>query len=308
AGGRGHRIPSRHRGGGGTGRRRTHGDGVHRCARGRPGPGGDPRSARVAGPYRRARSARTHRRPGHRRAPGRAPGDGRTLRSPHRRERDADRGPHRPRRAAPPAHPPVVGRDRRRRDRRRTSGAHRRCTRRPARGRRDQGGGAVGTEPVGPADTGDRPTPALLSVRTWTDLPERTPLLLVPIGATEQHGPHLPLDTDTRIAVALAERAAARCDALLAPPIAYGASGEHEGFAGTISLGNEALARLVIEYGRSAHRWAARLLLVNGHGGNVSALAAAVTRLREEGRDTAWWTPVIEAGDAHAGRTETAMM
>ncbi len=166
----------------------------------------------------------------------------------------------------------------------------------------------MGTEPVGPADTGDRPTPALLSVRTWTDLPERTPLLLVPIGATEQHGPHLPLDTDTRIAVALAERAAARCDALLAPPIAYGASGEHEGFAGTISLGNEALVRLVIEYGRSAHRWAARLLLVNGHGGNVSALAAAVTRLREEGRDTAWWTPVIAAGDAHAGRTETAMM
>lgn len=166
----------------------------------------------------------------------------------------------------------------------------------------------MGARPVDLAGTGARPEPGRLDAHTWTDLPTRTPLLLVPIGATEQHGPHLPLDTDTRIAVALAERAAARRGTLLAPALAYGASGEHEGFSGTISLGNEALVRLLIEYGRSAHRWAARLLLVNGHGGNVSALAAAVTRLREEGRDTAWWTPVIEAGDAHAGRTETAMM
>lgn len=166
----------------------------------------------------------------------------------------------------------------------------------------------MGAEPVDPADVDARPTPERLGARTWTELPARTPLLLVPIGATEQHGPHLPLDTDTRIAVALAERAAARRGAPIAPALAYGASGEHEGFAGTISLGNEALARLLIEYGRSAHRWAERMLLVNGHGGNVSALAAAVTRLRDEGRDTAWWTPVIDGGDAHAGRTETAMM
>lgn len=176
----------------------------------------------------------------------------------------------------------------------------------------------MGAEPVapGPGDPGPggpdaadaRPAPDRLGARTWTELPTPAPLLLVPIGATEQHGPHLPLDTDTRIAAALAARAADRCDALLAPALAYGASGEHEGFAGTISLGNEALATVLIEYGRSAHRWADRVLLVNGHGGNVSALAAAVTRLRTEGRDTAWWTPVIEAGDAHAGRTETAMM
>ena len=86
-------------------------------------------------------------------------------------------------------------------------------------------------------------------------------LLAVPVGATEQHGPHLPLDTDTRIASAIAERVCGRSKAsglLCAPDLNYGASGEHEGFAGTISIGHEALRGLLVEYGRSACRWAAR--------------------------------------------------
>lgn len=137
-------------------------------------------------------------------------------------------------------------------------------------------------------------------------------LLVVPVGSLEQHGPHLPLDTDTRIAAAFAESLAQSQPAsrgiLVAPPIAYGASGEHEGFRGTISIGAEALRALMVEYGRSACRWAPRLLLVNGHGGNVSALTAAVRLLRYEGRDVAWWTPLIPDGDAHAGASETSMM
>ena len=77
---------------------------------------------------------------------------------------------------------------------------------------------------------------------TWPDLPER-PLLLVPLGAVEQHGHHLPLTTDTVIACAVADAAATSLDgALLAPALAYGASGEHEGFAGTISIGTNAHA------------------------------------------------------------------
>jgi len=59
-------------------------------------------------------------------------------------------------------------------------------------------------------------------------------LLAVPLGSTEQHGPHLPLATDTDIAVALCRRlAAARDDVLIAPTVAYGSSGEHAGFPGT---------------------------------------------------------------------------
>jgi creatinine amidohydrolase len=131
--------------------------------------------------------------------------------------------------------------------------------------------------------------------------------LLVPVGSTEQHGPHLPLDTDARVAAAVASRAAAGTDVLVASPIAYGASGEHEAFAGTVSIGHEALRLLLVELGRSAARWAARLVFVNGHGGNVPTLVDAVTRLRYEGRDAAWF-PCAPGGDAHAGRTETSLV
>ncbi|TYP88059.1 mycofactocin biosynthesis peptidyl-dipeptidase MftE [Blastococcus xanthinilyticus] len=143
---------------------------------------------------------------------------------------------------------------------------------------------------------------------TWPELPDR-PLVVVPLGAVEQHGPHLPLATDTRTAEAVARAALPGIDgALLAPAIAYGASGEHEGFPGTVSIGTEALTALLVEYGRSAGRWAGRLLVVNGHGGNYDALRAAVPRLRAEGRDVAWWPLAVRAGDAHAGRTETSLM
>ena len=77
-------------------------------------------------------------------------------------------------------------------------------------------------------------------------------VLILPLGSCEQHGPHLPLDTDTRIAVALAHGiAAARTDAVVAPAVAFGSSGEHEGFAGTLSVGTEALRLLLVELVRS---------------------------------------------------------
>jgi mycofactocin precursor peptide peptidase len=136
------------------------------------------------------------------------------------------------------------------------------------------------------------------------------PSILVPLGSTEQHGPHLPLDTDTRIATAVARGARARLEQewLVAPPIAYGASGEHQDFAGTISIGTEALTMLLVEYGRSAACWAQRLVFVNGHGGNIGALHSAVRTLRAEGRDVGWCPCVAAGGDAHAGHTETSVL
>lgn len=147
-----------------------------------------------------------------------------------------------------------------------------------------------------------------LAATAWPDLGEGV-LLVVPLGSVEQHGPHLPLTTDTAVATAVATDAAGLLDgALLAPALAYGASGEHEDFPGTISLGTEALTGLLVEYGRSACRWAARVLLVNGHGGNLDALRAAGAVLRREGRDVAWYPCGLPGADAHAGRTETALM
>src|SRR4051812_36957584 len=148
----------------------------------------------------------------------------------------------------------------------------------------------------------------MLAGAVWPDVPDR-PLVVVPLGAVEQHGHHLPLATDTAVAAAVAEAAVGRlAGALLAPALAYGASGEHEGFPGTVSLGTEALTGLLIEYGRSACRWAGRVLIVNGHGGNLDALRTAGGLLRSEGRDVAWFPCGVPGGDAHAGRAETSLM
>lgn len=155
-----------------------------------------------------------------------------------------------------------------------------------------------------------------LGDRRWTDLPA-APLVLIPVGSTEQHGPHLPLDTDTRVAHAVAESVARDGGWLLGPAVPVGASGEHEGFPGTISIGTVALTMVLVELGRSLGRWAGQVVLVNGHGGNLEALRAAVPTLRYEGRDVAWWpclpSPAATARlpvppDAHAGRLETSLM
>jgi mycofactocin precursor peptide peptidase len=132
-------------------------------------------------------------------------------------------------------------------------------------------------------------------------------LLAIPVGATEQHGPHLPLSTDTDLAAALCARlAAARTGVLVAPPLAYGGSGEHQDFPGTLSIGTEAVELLLVELGRSATRTFSRMLLVSTHGGNADAVRWAERRLRAESRDVLAWLPDWE-GDAHAGRAETSL-
>lgn len=159
----------------------------------------------------------------------------------------------------------------------------------------------------------DDADPIDLGGQRWPDVrPGLT--LLVPLGSTEQHGPHLPLDTDTVIAAELAIRAAARCgDAVIvAPALPYGASGEHAGFHGTLSIGTSALTSVLVELGRSATPPNggpfARLVFVNGHGGNHTALTVALAILQDEGRNvTAWW-PQVTGGDAHAGHTETSLL
>ncbi|BBY59421.1 mycofactocin biosynthesis peptidyl-dipeptidase MftE [Mycolicibacterium sarraceniae] len=149
---------------------------------------------------------------------------------------------------------------------------------------------------------------------TSSQLRDTSLTIVIPVGSTEQHGPHLPLDTDTRIATAVSRTATEvlnRSDPdqyLLAPAVAYGASGEHQGFPGTVSIGTEVLTSVLIEYGRSACGWARRLVFVNGHGGNLEAMRAAVRRLRAEGRDATWCPCVAEGGDAHAGHTETSVL
>jgi len=140
------------------------------------------------------------------------------------------------------------------------------------------------------------------------------PIVLVPVGSTEQHGPHLPLATDTIIAEELAGRGVHHTDGLMiGPTISVSASGEHAGFPGTLSIGSEVMSSVIVELVRSAD-WAAGVVLVNGHGGNHEAIVAAVATLTAEGRRVLSWWPSwpqrLDGGpaDLHAGRIETSMM
>jgi len=134
------------------------------------------------------------------------------------------------------------------------------------------------------------------------------PGLLLPLGSCEQHGPHLPVNTDARIATAVAARVAeARPNLVVAPTLPYGASGEHQGLAGTISIGLEALELVVVETARTLGPEFSGLVLFSWHGGNMAALQRAVQTIRTEGRRVLHLIPRVH-GDAHAGRMETSIM
>ena len=94
----------------------------------------------------------------------------------------------------------------------------------------------------------------------------------------------------------------------IAPAIAFGASGEHSGFPGTLSIGTPALTDLLVELGRDAARDWEAMLLVNAHGGNRDAVEAALARLHAEGRRAGAFHVSAAGGDAHAGRTETSLL
>jgi len=168
-----------------------------------------------------------------------------------------------------------------------------------------------------------------MSARLWSEL--AGPALaaaagevgLVPVGATEQHGPHLPTGTDTFIATALCERASALCGAVVLPPIAVGCSyGHGRALPGTLSLSPEELAATV----RSYADWASasglrRLVYLNAHLGNAAAINVGTDHLRLHRPDlrvgtVAWWdltddlheAMFREGPDVHGNRAETAMM
>ena len=160
----------------------------------------------------------------------------------------------------------------------------------------------------------------MLDEMTWTAAARAGgSILAVPLGTTEQHGPHLALGTDTLVARALcAVLARRRADVAVAPAMPYGSSGEHADFPGTLSIGRLALETFVVELVRSADHFAG-VVLVSGHGGNAEPLARAEAISTGDGRRVlAWWPssaalsgvldPSVLRSDAHAGRIETSMM
>lgn len=149
-----------------------------------------------------------------------------------------------------------------------------------------------------------------MSTATSSEISGRSPILVLPLGAWEQHGPHLPLDTDTIIVNRVVADALNDLDLefLLAPTLAITASDEHHGFPGTLSSGTQALKDTVVSICRSAS-WARGVCIVNGHGGNTDAIAAISSALEyEKITHSIWSLPSYVGGDMHAGHTETSLM
>jgi creatinine amidohydrolase len=152
----------------------------------------------------------------------------------------------------------------------------------------------------------------VLADLTWPEAAaafQRAKLALLPIGSCEQHGRHLPLDTDAAVADALARRLAARLGdvAVLCPTISYGLSEHHLGFAGTMTLRPATLLAVLADlFEGLRHAGLERVLVVNGHGGNIDAInLAARTARRDHGMlvASAMWAVLGAdvAADAAAG-------
>ncbi|MCL4368639.1 MAG: creatininase family protein [Actinobacteria bacterium] len=149
-------------------------------------------------------------------------------------------------------------------------------------------------------------------------------VVIVAIGSTEQHGPHLPVDTDMSIVWEVATRAAAKVQefpVLVAPPVWSGYSPHHMVFPGTITLSLETFVNLLVEVASSiAQHGFKKILLLNGHGGNHHAVATAAMKLNEKGvmvaAATYWYLAVDEinqirdsepGGMGHACELETSV-
>lgn len=166
--------------------------------------------------------------------------------------------------------------------------------------------------------------PTLLGELTWPEARMRLKemdVALLPVGSIEQHGPHLPLDTDAFDAFYLAAETAKICTdpkPIILPLVPYGVSYHHEDFSGTLSLSPDTLSALVYEIGMSAAgNGITKLVIVNGHGGNIPALQFAAQKIN---RDSRIFTCVetgetsendVQAlaetpGDVHAGEIETS--
>ena len=126
-----------------------------------------------------------------------------------------------------------------------------------------------------------------LSWREIEEINKNKSLLVIPVGATEQHGHHLPIETDSRIVYEIVKQSAEglpdEVNVLYTPVIWFGYSEHHQGFPGLFSLKGDTLKRLVMDICIRAHKEGfKKIMLVNGHGGNVLYLSAASREMYDE--------------------------
>lgn len=120
---------------------------------------------------------------------------------------------------------------------------------------------------------------------TWTEFAaERNShtFAILPVGSVEQHGPHLPLDTDTFVATRFAQRVAARHGAVVLPPVTVGVNHKFGQWPGSLAVPAGVLHALVTALARSVSQWTGRLMILNGHDENQEVLVAAARDLVPE--------------------------
>jgi creatinine amidohydrolase len=163
----------------------------------------------------------------------------------------------------------------------------------------------------------------LLEEMSWPEIEaglKQTQTIILPVGATEEHGPHLPIFTDTIQATEVAREVALRRDIFVAPPVHYGVCRSTRGFPGTITVSHDSLRSyiydLLLSFYESGFR---KVMILTGHAGgqHISALEEACQMAAAQ-RDFLLSmvslfdlidTQAVEAkGDGHAGEMETSMM
>ena len=128
---------------------------------------------------------------------------------------------------------------------------------------------------------------------TWPEINEAKSgisAVIIPVGSTEQHGPHLPFDTDTFTSDVLAKECAEEClsrkvKILVTPPVCFGVSWYHMDFAGTMSISSSVYIALIKDLLRSLirHKFP-NIVIFNSHGGNTPALTVAINDIYDEAR------------------------
>lgn len=159
---------------------------------------------------------------------------------------------------------------------------------------------------------------------SWPEIQERLKVVdtaILPCGAIEQHGPHLPLDVDYFDAVYLARKVAENCQEpkpFVLPPIPYGVSYHHSSFKGTISVTNNTLSSFIYDIGMClAQNGIKKIIILNGHGDNVPTLTYAAQMINRDARifvcvetgetsDVDLYDLIDTPNDIHAGEIETS--
>lgn len=163
--------------------------------------------------------------------------------------------------------------------------------------------------------------PLVLQEMTWTDVQEylkTNDMVIIPIGSTEQHGPHLPLGTDSYIAGDMAKMISARTGVVVAPVILVGYSVYHSGFSGSLSLKPETMEQVLFETAEMLIKHGfRRIMFLNGHGGNTIVQSKVIHRINHKTEAVALALgdyvrdqtgPPQDWFDQHAGVGETSIM